>query len=171
MQRQIYDEQGHAHFITFSCFKRRRLLDHDHAKGTVVSNLRHQLPKHDSRCLGFVVMPDHVHALLWFPRRGVLSDFVKWWKQRSSFEIKQFFRGAMPLYTGAFDLKEPVWQPRYYDFNVFSDKKLVEKLEYMHSNPVRAGLVHVPSDWLYSSARFYEMGESVGVPITVWSEL
>jgi len=43
------------------------------------------------------------------------------------------------------------WQARFYDFNVFSEKKKKEKLEYMHSNPVTRGLVEHPRDWPWSS--------------------
>jgi len=38
------------------------------------------------------------------------------------------------------------WQPRFYDFNVYRAKKIQEKLEYMHANPVKRGLVRNPSD-------------------------
>ena len=46
-----------------------------------------------------------------------------------------------------------------------SEEKVREKLTYMHENPVRAGLVAQPCDWAFSSARYYEQGRSVGVPI------
>ena len=46
---------------------------------------------------------------------------------------------------------QPVWQKRYYDFNVFSDHKRIEKLRYMHRNPVKRGLVEKPEDWKWSS--------------------
>jgi len=59
-----------------------------------------------------------------------------------------------------------MWQPKYYAFNVFSEAKAREKLDYMHNNPVKAGLVENPCDWLYSSARWYLMGRSVGVAIS-----
>jgi putative transposase len=58
-----------------------------------------------------------------------------------------------------------VWQRRYYDFNIFTEAKLDEKLEYMHMNPVRAGLVEKAIDWPWSSARFYLLGRPVGVPV------
>jgi hypothetical protein len=47
----------------------------------------------------------------------------------------------------------PFWQPRYYDFNVYRQQKLMEKLDYMHQNPVQRGLVTRPEDWRWSSAR------------------
>jgi hypothetical protein len=53
----------------------------------------------------------------------------------------------------------PVWQKRFYDFNVWSTRKRVEKLRYMHRNPVARGLVEKPEDWKWSSYRFYACGE------------
>jgi putative transposase len=52
------------------------------------------------------------------------------------------------------------WQPRFYDFNVFSHEKKKEKLEYMHANPVVRGLVENPKDWLWSSFSFYAKDEA-----------
>ena len=51
------------------------------------------------------------------------------------------------------------WQPRFYDFNVWSEKKLKEKLHYMHRNPVDRKLVEHPQDWPWSSWSFYAKGE------------
>ena len=54
---------------------------------------------------------------------------------------------------------EPVWQKRFYDFNVWSERKRVEKLRYMHRNPVKRGLVEEPDQWKWSSFRAYCFGE------------
>jgi putative transposase len=51
------------------------------------------------------------------------------------------------------------WQARYYDFNVWSERKFVEKLRYIHRNPVKRGLVERPEDWVWSSFRHYANGE------------
>ena len=53
----------------------------------------------------------------------------------------------------------PVWQKRFYDFNVRSQKKRIEKLRYMHRNPVKRGLVIQPDQWNWSSFRAYWNGE------------
>ena len=52
----------------------------------------------------------------------------------------------------------PLWQARYYDFNVFTAAKQVEKLRYIHRNPVSRGLVDRPEDWEWSSFRHYRTG-------------
>ena len=49
----------------------------------------------------------------------------------------------------------PVWQKRFYDFNVRTEQKQIEKLRYMHRNPVKRGLVERPEQWEWSSFRSY----------------
>jgi hypothetical protein len=57
------------------------------------------------------------------------------------------------------------WQRRFYDFNVWSEKKFKEKLEYMHANPVKRGLVLHPKDWPWSSWRHYALGEQGSIRV------
>jgi len=52
-----------------------------------------------------------------------------------------------------------IWQPRFYDFNVWTEGKRIEKLRYMHQNPVKRGLVVEPEQWRWSSFRSYAFGE------------
>ena len=61
------------------------------------------------------------------------------------------------------DGPKPFWKPRGYDFNVADEKKVLEKLEYMHANPVRRGLVERPEQWLWSSYRFYELNDASSI--------
>ncbi len=164
-RRRIYDDELHAQFVTFSCCKRRRLLDHARARQVVIGLLATELATHEGTCCGFVVMPDHVHAIVWFHEPGRLSRFMKQWKQKSSVQLKKLVRGQLAGYFKTIDRKDPFWQPRYYPFNLYSEKKAVEKLDYMHLNPVRAGLVEKAVDWPWSSARYFDGGKSVGVPL------
>jgi putative transposase len=77
------------------------------------------------------------------------------WKRRSSIRLKEFLKDRLPAYAAAIDLSEPIRQARYYDFNVFSGNKAREKLEYMHNNPVRKGLISRAEEWRYGSAAWY----------------
>ncbi|RJX35597.1 MAG: hypothetical protein C4525_02795 [Desulfarculus sp.] len=163
--RGAYDYEGQAFPLTFSCFNRRRLLDDDAAKGIVVSVLTSQLSKHKGKCLGFVVMPDHVHALVWFSSANQISSFVKQWKRLTSFWIKKNLIEKQERYLQEMSINDPVWQRRYYSFNIYSDDKIQEKLNYMHNNPVKAGLVERPEEWQFSSARHFILGQPVGVEI------
>lgn len=164
-KRRIYDDENHAQMVTFGCYRRRRLLDHPHARQIVIDILADQLERQDGTCCGFVIMPDHVHAILHFPVKGSLSQFMQSWKSRSSRQLKKWVRGQMRGYFENINAKEPFWHPKYYPFNLFSEKRAKEKLDYMHRNPIDAGLVEQACDWQWSSARFYMLGEPVGVPI------
>ncbi len=64
---------------------------------------------------------------------------------------------------------ESVWQTRYYDFNVCTAHKRVEKLRYMHRNPVKRGLVEAPELWRWSSFRAYAYQQKGVVCLNDWS--
>jgi putative transposase len=64
-----------------------------------------------------------------------------------------------------------VWQARFYDFNVWTSRKRVEKLRYMHRNPVKRGLVKSPELWRWISYRSYALGEAGAVRINEWDIL
>jgi hypothetical protein len=61
------------------------------------------------------------------------------------------------------------WQSRFYDFNLWGQQKEVEKLKYLHRNPVVRGLVASPEDWRWSSYRSYAYGEPGLVRINDWT--
>jgi len=88
---------------------------------------------------GYAVMPTHVHMLVGEPEKKLLSVAMQVLKQRFSKTRTE----------------EYVWEPRYYDFNVWTEDKRMEKMVYMHKNPVRDGLVAEPWDWRWSSYRSY----------------
>ena len=165
-QRRIADDRLYCHFVTFSCHRRRRLLDEDQPKRILLGQLNDQLRRQNAKCVGFVVMPDHVHAIVWFPEVHQLSRFMHGWKRLSSFAIRAWYREHDARYFKTADEEDRFWTPKYYAFEIYSQKKLEEKLAYMHLNPVRAGLVQQAVDWKWSSARWYEQRRSVGVPLS-----
>ena len=67
-------------------------------------------------------------------------------------------KGGPPAAKGGAPELPRFWQRRFYDFNVWSHKKRREKLDYMHSNPVKRGLARRPQDWPWSSYAFYAGG-------------
>ena len=169
MSRRTFEEAPYAHFVTFSVDKRRRLLDHDHPKRILLGVLTSQLETFQGRCVGYVVMPDHVHAIVWLPRSGEFRRFMHGWRRMSSFRIRRWYRQEAPNYFVGFGIGNRFWQAGYYSFEIHETRKLEEKLTYMHLNPVRAGLVEKAVDWKWSSVRAYEEQRPAGVPIE-WVE-
>ena len=99
----------------------------------------------------YVVMPEHVHLLLSEPQQDTLADALKSLKQ-----------GVSRRLIGDAD---HFWQKRHYDFNIRNYPQFVEKLRYIHRNPVKRGLVERAEDWKWSSFRHYATGEECGVEI------
>jgi putative transposase len=165
-RRQIIDLPGQRHFVTFSTYQRRRFLDSPHTRDIVLEVLEQCLTVHRAGCTGFVVMPNHVHAVLFGEAEFRISRFVQVWKKTTSYRLKRLYAGEILRYHQLCPENCPIWQARFYDFNVESDEKLSEKLDYMHNNPVEARLAPTSVSWAWSSARFYECGEAVGVTIT-----
>ena len=104
-------------------------------------------------------MPEHVHLLISEPTQGTPSTVVQVLKQRVSRRLRRKKRPSAVQRNLGFQNGEEVlrrfWQRRFYDFNVWSLKKRVEKLHYMPMNPVKGRLVNHPKDWPWSSFLFY----------------
>jgi len=111
-------------------------------------------------------MPNHVHAILSVAPEATIASFLQAWKKTSSYRIKRFYAQELTKYHNLCPDKCSIWQAKFYDFNLESDQKYLEKLNYMHDNPVVVGLALTSIEWAWSSARFYEMGVDVGVKIT-----
>ena len=139
-----YQQSDDLHFITFSCYKRQPLLSAPVAPRIFEETLERVRRWYDFGVLGYVVMPEHVHLLVSEPERGTLALAVQMLKQLTAHKLK---RGS-----------EPFWHTRYYDYNVRTSKKRIEKLRYLHRNPVARGLVQKPEDWEWSSFRHYMTG-------------
>ena len=163
--RKIIDLPGDYHFVTFSTYQRRQFLAPERTRAIIIEVLQSCLETHKASCHGFVIMPDHVHAILSVAPDSTIAAFLQAWKKTSSYRIKRFYAQELTNYQSLCPEDCPVWQAKFYDFNLESDEYL-EKLDYMHANPVVAGLVLTALDWRWSSARFYELGEDIGVTIT-----
>jgi putative transposase len=129
------------HFVTFSCHRRRPLLAAARSKRIFELALEQMRRRYQFSVVGYVVMPEHVHLLISEPTGEALGVALKALKQSVSRQL--------------IGRRSQFWEARYYDFNVWSRMKRIEKLRYMHRNPVKRGLVAKPEDWMWSSFRHY----------------
>ncbi len=157
-----YQNSKQSHFVTFTCYRRLRHLDDPGVRDAVVAALEQARVHYRFRLYGFVVMPEHVHLLVSEPDRGLLANALQTLKIASAKRT-----------TSQRELehrRSPLWQKRYYDCNIRNYRQFVEKLRYIHRNPVRRGLVQKPEDWRWSSFRHYASGENCGVEIeSLWT--
>jgi putative transposase len=151
-----YQHTGEMHFLTFSCYRRLPYLAAPESRNLFESALERICKKYEFVVAGYVVMPEHIHLLVNEPARSSLDQVIK----------------AIKLSVTLRNRERPFWQARYYDFNVWTEEKRVEKLRYMHRNPVKRGLVEKPEDWAWSSFRHYQTGIEGAVEIeshwTAW---
>src|SRR6266852_3105484 len=151
--------RGHLHFITFTCDRRLPLLRSVRARNVFVKLLGEVRDRYGFSLVGYVVMPEHIHLLICEPVKGTPSTVIQVLKQRVSRRLRRI--KCRP--TGQFNLTFATdddslprfWQWRFYDFNVWSLKTRVEKLQYMHRNPSKRKLVDHPKDWPWSIFSFY----------------
>ncbi len=148
---------GHLHFITFSCYHRMALLGTTRSRNAFVRALAEVRAKYQFALVGYVVMPEHVHLMIAEPKHGNPSGVVHSLKLRVSKRMRRKARRRSDSQR-SFVFHAPAtrfWQPRFYDFNLWSAKKRREKLDYMHRNPVTRRLVTDPKDWVWSSYASY----------------
>jgi len=173
------------HFVTFSCYQRQPFLDDPLRRDLFLTTLERVRRRYRLVVVGYVVMPEHVHLLVSEPQRTNLSiaiqalklGFVRRLKGDgvastdgnptsrktgetwgTPFRVDHSSRGDCSFRSDRSvygDCPRHFWTARFYDFNVWTEKKRVEKLEYIHNNPVRRGLVASPEEWRWSSCRWY----------------
>jgi putative transposase len=163
---------GDLHFITASCYHRDPLLGSPHCRNLFLKVLEDMRQRYGFVVVGYVVMPEHFHLLISEPEHANPSVVIQALKlgvvrrlfpaSRKKWDTPELFDDFRP---------KNFWQRRFYDFNVWSASKRVEKVKYMHRNPVKRGLVETPDHWRWSSFRAYACGESGAVRVNDWSVL
>jgi putative transposase len=164
-----YYGAGHLHFITGSCYHRHPWLGSGERRDLFLWVLEQMRQRYSFVVVGYVVMPEHFHLLISEPQDESPSTVIQ--------AVKLGFVQRLPAGSSGGVDKSPtsrterekwgtppipryIWQRRFYDFNVWTEHKRIEKLRYMHRNPVKRGLVEAPEHWAWSSFRSYAYGGS-----------
>jgi len=165
---QHFYGQNHLHYLTASTYRRARIFDSERFKLKFVQTLDDLRTELGFKIIGYVLMPEHCHLLIWPGALGNPSQIMQKLSERTAnFILRNLRRNRVfpwvPKMLKQFELPATVhhhahyrvWQKRGYDMNIWSEKKRIEKMNYMHNNPVKRGLVAQPGDWPWSSWRFY----------------
>ncbi|MBI2823455.1 MAG: transposase [Planctomycetia bacterium] len=155
-----YDEAGHAHFLTFSCYARLPLLSRDRTRHWFLRSLASAREKHSFDLWAWVIMPEHAHLLIWPRERGyrvaaILADIKRPVAQRAIAWLRERhspFLERLTVRQGN-RTRARFWQAGPgQDRNVYEPEAALTIVEYIHHNPVRRGLVRNVVDWQWSSA-------------------
>ena len=168
MGLQRFHIEGHIYYITTVVYCRLPIFTRPTFVIPLFDSLNFYRYKQEYKLLGYTVMPDHIHLIIWPFGNSTVSDIMRDFKE---FTAKRIIRQAevegIEDWSKAFRQageetgrsNNKVWQDSFWDENIFTERFLRQKLNYVHRNPPRAGLVEGPADYPYSSYRNYEFGE------------
>ena len=150
-------------FFTATNLEWKKALDNDEHKDIIIRSLRFLVENKRVIIYAFVIMPNHIH-LVWQIQAGqqkqnVQRDFLKFTAQR----IKDRMEKSSPALLSEFlvnakDRKYQLWERNPLSVELWTEQVMMEKIRYIHENPVRAGLCSYPYTYKYSSALFYNNG-------------
>jgi putative transposase len=147
-------------FITTSVIQHQELFKTSQDFELIERNIEFYRARDKAKVYAFVIMPHHLHIIIDIPSAKSISDFMRDFKRQTS---REFFK-SINQETGR------LWQEKFDDLDLITYQVLLTKLNYIHMNPVRAGLVNEPEDWPYSSARYYLNGETRIIQISNYNE-
>ena len=164
---------GQLQFLTSSTYRRAQLFASERFCRDFVEILGQVRSEMSFQLIGWVLMPEHFHLLIWPDPAETTSLIMQELKKRTAQRILaalQQDRRHPWCHSVLAQVRLPpsvhsdsefrVWQRRFYPFGIYSEKKRLEKLHYMHGNPVKRGLVNSPDQWPWSSFRFYYLNDS-----------
>ncbi len=162
--------EGNSYFITTSVNKFVKIFKKIKYVYIILENINFYKEKYGFKLIAYVIMPDHIHMLI-YPDQGRVKEISKFIEDFKKFTARklceQMKKDKRINWLRLFRLEEPkkknweyqIWQQGYDDLGVYSPKILRTKINYIHNNPVRKGLVEKPEDYLYSSARNYILND------------
>ena len=163
----------YPYFITSTIVNWIRLFDENEFKHLLFQNLIFYQSKYEIEIFAYVIMPDHFHMVCKSEqlRKAIQSlksytakEIIDILRSDINFEILDELRNAKKKYKAESDFQ--VWQEGYHPQEIINNRMLKQKIEYIHYNPVRKGLVSRPEDWEYSSAGYYTNGTECDLKIT-----
>jgi len=148
----------------------------DKYKDIITGSLRTMITKRWVEVNAFVIMSNHIH-LIWqiqdgYERDAIQRNFLKFVPQTIQRDLQKNHPKVLEkFYVGAKDRKYQFWERNPLSIDLWTKEVFIQKMEYIHYNPVAAGLCVYPEDYKYSSAKYYESGIDVFGFLTHWMAL
>ncbi len=159
-QKQDY----YPEFITITCYEWKHILKEDNYKDIITDSLAFLVKTDRIKVHAFVIMSNHLH-LIWQIQKGnkreeVQRDFLKFTSQQLLKRLRYENANLLQeLVVNLKDRKYQVWQRNSLSIELRSKNVYNQKLNYIHNNPVKAGMCILEEEYKYSSAKFYLKNE------------
>ena len=142
------------------------MLTNDKYKDIIVESLRFLVKEKRVVVYSFVIMPNHIH-IIWqvqggHKRENLQRDFLKFTSQKIKYDLKDNNHELLKRFeVNATDRHYQLWERNPLSIDIYSRKVFMEKLNYIHRNPVHEkwNLCKYPKDYKYSTAQFYQTGK------------
>ncbi len=162
--RTTFEAHGNVFFVTSTVVGFIPVFNNADVNQIFIENLHFYQDRGDFRIIAFVLMPEHFHLIIKVNDKYTVSQVMANFKRITSRQVTGYFRetgdeATIQLLQAA-SSREPgsdskLWKPRFDSFVLTNEKTLIEKIQYIHQNPVKRGLVRNAVEWPYSSARNY----------------
>ena len=177
--RSLYDKQGNIYFITTTVMNFDNIFSLGRKYNLIlIDSLNYQLNEHKAQLFSYVIMPNHLHMVLYIPEFQSIIDLMRDFKRHTSLEIRKLAEKERRYYllerlrsNAEFSKNQnyKVWMDRFDDLIITTEEMMGIKVNYIHFNPVKAGLVEKPENWEFSSAKNYILGDHSLIKInTSW---
>lgn len=167
----------HTYFLTATIFEWKQLLKPDKYKDILIKEWKHRVQLGHLKVYGFVVMPNHYHILLrtLTPNKpqDIQRDVHKWVSRQIFTDLKANHPKVLAQFkVQSTDRQYQLWQRHSLAVEIFSESVLMQKLNYIHMNPVQPkwSLVEHPNDYYYSSSKQYNTNEVIWDFVTNWRD-
>ena len=168
MQKR-YRIEGSIYYITSVVYNRLKIFTSPSFIIPIIDSLNYYRYQYSCKLIGFVIMPDHIHLLIFPQIEQAVTNFMRDFKRFTSGRItRQAKVEGKAEWIQAFEnagaaterAEYKVWQDSFWEQNIYTDKFLQQKLDYIHLNPVRAGIVESSTDYPYSSYQNYYLDDN-----------
>ena len=170
---RVYDS-SYPYFITSSLAEGYPIFSNPLAAQIVLDALNFIQTKRTAVVYAYVIMENHIHMVIQDENLPKQIQAFKSWTARAIidlftenghyFQLTKLKKAKNPAHQ---DSVHQLWQKGYYPKMILDDNMMIQKIEYIHNNPVKRGFVDRPEDWRYSSARNY-LGMEALIPVTLF---
>jgi len=176
-RRKVNNRPYHAHFLTFSCYRRQAFFLGNLAPHWFLEFLdlaRHETP---FDLWAFVIMPEHVHLVIAPGESYDIAKILHRIKRTLTYRILRHVQAVRPAFLERMAHRQTdgtithrFWQRGGgYDRNLWTPEHIHKMIRYVHENPVRRGLVESPRDWPWTSYRTWMGGKPEPLPLDLQS--
>ena len=147
-----------AQFFSATILEWKPLLQQEKYKNIIIDSLSFLVKDRRVIIYAFIIMNNHIHFMEGFTKEAVQRDFLKFTAQQIKDGLEKNHPKVMSLFeVNAKDRKYQIWERNSLSIDLFSEHVFIQKLKYIHQNPVKARLCKFPEEYSYSSAKFYEI--------------